>query len=289
MTNMESIELSALSPQEAGPWTWPRGGKPYVDKHGVLNAASADGVYAPFDDADLPNAAAKIVDERSALRFARAYGLLGYSGLLGADMLEADQLGGGPLWDRLTELDGGDPLEWVIAQSQCLRFALEIVAALQGEGDPLEEVLARHRSDSTGSEQFYPAVLRLRPVTCRLDRDAAPEDVAASLLKEMTSSNTRGVKDALVVNRPTPSGFQRRREADALVEAIWWHVGQWAADGVVRLCDLRSCRTPFLVTDQRQRFCPGETIIDPKTGEARPSRSRCAALHQKRRQRQKGE
>jgi len=289
---MDSIELSGLGEQKSGPWLWSRGAKPYVDKHGVLNEAAAEVellAYAPFDNSALPTVAAKVTDEKSALRFARAYGLFGFSGLLGKDVEDNNEIGGGPHWDELVELDGGEPLDWVIAQSRSIRFALELVASFHGTGDPVADVLARNRlPESLQGRQSYPTVLRLRPTAVELPGDVAPEEAAVTLLRMLTGRNTRGVRDALVADPSSPTGFHRRLVADALVEVVWWHVGRWATDGAVRLCELDTCRTPFLVTDQRQRFCPGETVVDPETGAVRTLRSRCAALHQKRRQRQRG-
>ena len=292
--DMDIIEIGSPSPPEqSGPWRWSRGAKPYVDKHGVLDEAVAwDELldYAPFEDPALPTHAAKVLDERSALRFVRGYGLFRHSGLLLSDVVDKNEIGGGPHWDELVELDGGEPLDWVIAQSRSIRFALELVASLHGTGDPTATVLARYRlPESRPGKQSYPTVLHLQEKAVELPNDVPPEDAAATLLRMLTSRNTRGVRNALVADSSSPSGFHGRLVAAALVEVVWWHVQRWAADGVVRLCELDTCRTPFLVTDQRQRFCPGETLVDPVTGEVRTVRSRCAALHQKRHQRQRGE
>ena len=74
---------------------------------------------------------------------------------------------------------------------------------------------------------------------------------------------------------------------------IWWHVGRAAEsderDNPVGLCALATCRTPFLVTDKRQRFCPAEYAYTGKDGRARPGRSRRASLHQARLQRGKSD
>ena len=233
---MDSIELSGQGEEKLGPWLWPRGAKPYVDKHGVLNEATAQSellTYAPFEDNALATAAAKVVDEKSALRFVRAYGLFGYSGLLGRDVEDNNEIGAGPHWDELVELDGGEPLDWVVAQSRGIRFALELVASFHGAGDPVADVLARNRlPESLPGRQSYPTVLRLRPTEVELPGDVAPEDAAVTLLRMLTSRNTRGVSDALVADSLSPTGFHRRLVADALVEVVWWHVGRWATDGV---------------------------------------------------------
>jgi hypothetical protein len=69
--------------------------------------------------------------------------------------------------------------------------------------------------------------------------------------------NTPGVRYGLQ-RVEEPGGLVAALTATALLEVIWWHVGQWALrvtkGGEVRLCEF--CDTPFLVEDGRQRFCP---------------------------------
>ncbi len=47
------------------------------------------------------------------------------------------------------------------------------------------------------------------------------------------------------------------------------------------LANLADEHLPFIVTDERQRFCPADYVYVDKKGQKRPGRSRCAALYQK--------
>ncbi len=286
----------------------------------AISAALREGAehYDPYGTPELTNALSKVVDERSALRFARRYGLLGYAGVLFAlkgQAASSERRGreADPLLDRrgvdrlFRDLHGdyGDPLPWLYGQARSVRLALALVQALP-QGPEAIAAVVREQAPLRG-DLAAPAVrplqlaygLQLHEVDLmdQLLRPRARKDLpeaelrpllAALLIEELVNSNTAGLQWRLF-SLPTDGsyelalGFRQR----ALFEVIWWHVGNTAASGrdgaEVRLCKLATCRAPFIVTDQRQRFCPADyPYTDKKTGRTRPGRSRCAALYQKR-------
>lgn len=94
-------------------------------------------------------------------------------------------------------------------------------------------------------------------------RPHATRKHAQELLAFMINQNTAGIKRYLVVK---DGKLTLRLGAWGLIEVIWHHVGEAAlvaqhrnTAGNVKSSGIRECEecgTPFLLTDQRQRFCP---------------------------------
>lgn len=286
----------------------------------LIDPALVEGVihYDPYEHAELVNALAKADEERGALRFARRFGLLGYGEALLAldtELASDERLGYGtdPLLDRATIarlLNGldefADPLSWVYAQARSMRLVLDLIEALPSGPEAISTVGRRRSSPELDDEghiaaRFVELAYGLRTARLDLEQDLLrarrpgelPEEqlrplLATVLIEELVNANTQGLRWRLF--SPPASGpyklalgFSQR----ALFEVVWWHAGNAAAVGKtgvrVRLCELESCRAPFIVTDERQRFCPADyTYTDKRTGKTRPGRSRCAALYQKR-------
>lgn len=259
---------------------WRRGGAPIVDERNVLADPIDEALreaYEPGRFASLPNFFAKVMDARSAVRFARRFGLLGYSSIAVAPLLE-DHLVSDPLQEALTaqevrELGYGDPLHWVLAQSRSVRFVIELICALQTNPEQLATVLTRYRSrlqvievngqsDATRIERVPGAVYALSvgrnvdELSFQLQDDLRRQ--AEAIVSALVNWNTARLAVSLLPSTEGRPGFRSAIQANSLIETIWWHVGQWALHGKVRLCDLESCHTPFLVSDERQRFCPHE-------------------------------
>jgi hypothetical protein len=254
--------------------------------------------YDPFERVELPAALARICDEKSALRFARRYGPLGYAGLLAAAVEEAYRAGDEEGRKRYSKLlwrhwrEGTEPLNWVLAQARGVRLVLDLLEALEWDNDVhVESVVRTHRFFSPDSFTESHAVflvakglglgsserLGIRigwPYNWPWPKE--PREGARQIILSLVNENTAHVRWQLARNEA--GGFSLAYESRALVEVAWWHVQAVAAGGHVRLCRLPTCRSPFIVTDDRQRFCPGE--FDPATGQA--GRSRCASLYQKR-------
>ena len=116
---------------------------------------------------------------------------------------------------------------------------------------------------------------------------------AIQIVLELVRANTVGVRWVLAEEREGSGRLRTGLTAWALFNVVWWHIGNAAFAGtqvtdrgeearLVRLCELPSCRAPFIVTDRRQRFCPAEYETVDAQGHSHPGKSRCAALYQKR-------
>jgi hypothetical protein len=248
--------------------------------------------YCPFDFPLLANALAKVSDEADALQFVRAYGLLGYSGLLHSD-LEAQDVA----WK-------GDPLPWFLAQASSIRFALHLIASLPDASD--EDLARRLRAQTIDAplKAFDPlaedddAVLGFQLVegprvvfkplgeperwSEKMPSQVGKHQVlAAELLAHLVNANTGGVRHKLRYHS-LDNGIHRGLTARALIEAIWSMVGEAASLATesrfsgVRLCE--ECGAPFIVTNMRQKFCPNARLGDS-------SESNCGARARMRRKR----
>lgn len=218
-----------------------------------------------------------------------------------------------------------DPLSWFLAQARTVRFALDLISALEYDHtDRLLSVLEERRIDvewnddppwdgagpiepppmglaafdgrggaygayelALGPEVMCaggPYDFLLRVYANDGDRPTAVRIHAYRLLAEMVNENTKGIHQGL---QTTKRGLALSRTATALIEVIWYLVGEAAllvsrgmsreerpAQGI-RMCE--ECGLPFVVTDRRQRFCP------PDFG----SKSLCATRARQRRLRER--
>jgi hypothetical protein len=260
------------------PFGWRRSAEPFINEQGDLcESLTLGDIYWPTDYPNLPNVLSKVRDERTALRFAGKFGLLGYYGLAPSE--ERD----------------GDPLRWVLLQAQTVRLVGELLEALTHEGPEAsrnalarwsvgrEEVVATRRGGAEPLEERvaldqFVVVEGASTVTIRLPNVARPRYQAIELVETLVTANTAGVRFRL---RQRGDGrFGEDVQPSALIEAVWWHLGHWAVDGRVRLCENPKCRAPFRVMDERQRFCPGDESHDVAHGRHHAARSMCAALDQ---------
>jgi hypothetical protein len=304
----------------AAPWAWVDADEGLLDCNDPDHEsdypwpAKPELNYDPFERVELPNAFAKVVDATTAERFARRYGCLGYNGLLRAVDSTAKRVGlERPRGRHWVEFFVVDPMDWVIAQARSVRLVLELLDAWREQGDEqLRRVLQRHRlkgAELAGWESVVPPDPRRGtlwlPVAEGVDlgqsqgyvgyfafvedkpRDwvypptTVLRDTAGEVITELITANMEHLGWQLW--RSEGDAFAVQHRPAGLIEVIWWHVQAVALGGRARLCELPSCRAPFIVTDDRQRFCPGEW----QPGLNRLGRSRCAALHQKRKERGK--
>ncbi len=269
--------------------SWRAGDEPFVK--GLVINYEPDEVrrraYRPQDVPNLPNALSKVVDERSACDFVRRYGLLGYCELLVPTLLEdewadfkagaeVDESREAAIRGEVGRLAGGDPLPWFLAQARSVRFATELLEALQGDSaEEVGAVLARYQTewrsaalvDTSNASLGFTLALGLE-VRNEMYPDVDAPGLAMKIVADLVASNTRSLQTILFPSLPE-NRLRWLTSTRTLVETVWFHVGDWADHGLVRLCELDTCRTPFLVTDGRQRFCPADD------GGAK---SRCAGL-----------
>ena len=129
------VEIDLGTPTGIGrAFSWRRAATPVVEEGELRDLSCPDEpgeVYRPFDYPILPTALSQVVDERSARKFARDFGLLGYAPA-------------GEEWKRdgyfsiriTSEERPHEPLAWVLVQARSVRLAMTLIEALQrGDGD----------------------------------------------------------------------------------------------------------------------------------------------------------
>lgn len=225
--------------------------------------------YRPFEFSSLPNALAKADHKEAALAFVQKYGLLGYSGL------EVDSAH----VDRENPYEG-DPLSWFLAQASTVRFALHLLAMLRDSDEAALAGWIKAQMISVPLKRFIPSAPSekyktaahlfaigtetvLNPLKEPQQWEGAHDVLAMQLVEYLVNANTVGVRRRLFVG-PFEKKVRAQFSARALIEAIWYLVGEAALSpqegrfSGVRFCE--ECGTPFIVTDKRQRYCPGDEL-----------------------------
>jgi hypothetical protein len=259
----------------------------------IIAKENRQAAYEPLAPAfvNLPNTLAHVRDARGAVRFTRNHGRLGWKETVG----------------RLDQ-SAHDPHQWVLGEAAAVRWALLILYALQSDSDEeLEAVLGECRLAGPlampSGGLLHP--VRISLVSCDvhapIERDddtgawlgradihtwqRSPSELARRLVARQVDHATADFRRRFV---SLDASFKCRVEnAGALVNAVWYQVGQAALLYELRRCELDTCRLPFVITDQRQRFCPADYSRQTADGRAVPGKSRCAALFQKRRHQRK--
>jgi hypothetical protein len=274
-----------------------------ADQEGVLRVTEhhdLEHLYNPLHYPNLPNTFAKVRDAKTALRFVELFGRLGYPGMddggSAADMAAGDPGG--------INHEYCEPAVWFIAQAQTVRLVCELLAALHtGGAEACEVVLARHslvplyrgRGGDPGQEpvtgrfavalgtniDHWEPVVDVGESDEGVEAGMPPDWQAMNMATTLINENMGDVKRTLTWRSEIHESIQ----AATLIGAIWWHVGQWALGGDLRLC--RNCGTPFLVTHGRQEFCPGAGSSADSYGNVKSDRSMCAVVYHQREARRK--
>ena len=235
---------------------------------GILKADGGYGMLSPFTKPDLPTEFTKVEDGETAIRFEVRYAPLGYDRLV----------------KSLEEQKHGDPLEWVLMQSNFVRTAMNLVYDI-GEKDGFDALKQlKHCGIHWKAERYSEP--RVRPETFawltfpdgaysgrtsfpipKTDREALW--YARPFVALLVNANTRSLHQRLVVHQTKESDTKEGMKAffssvlfyDSLIEAIWSMVGELAIrieegheDGYLKRCDW--CQSVFWTGDKRQRFCP---------------------------------
>lgn len=277
------------------------GGEAIVDRSYKLSVKQFNNLlYDPMDCPNLPNAFAKVIDGKTAIRFVENWGLLGYT--------------------RLQHMAEAEPLVWVLRQARSVRFILNLVEKLHTRGGYLEELISFLKRESVNREgvQFRHSRHRYIFGVYDLAFDAdylakgffapaglSPDETQSLLLGRTNYGSAKLTDGALVkelaygviaacVNGNTVNMRRFFDDRDgklnncmtykALIEVIWHQVGdivlQIQEGKEMRVCD--ECQTPFLVTDGRQRFCPSLETEDPYSWR----QSACGLRYRQRKHRQ---
>jgi predicted RNA-binding Zn ribbon-like protein len=221
----------------------------------VLQPQSPEGrVYAPMVHREIPGELAKLRqdDEAGLLKFARTYGLLGYSHLV-------------PPERRV----GGDPVSWIWAHVETVRTCLQLTLLLQEDAvEALEHELRARRGPGffPPQEENWPVALVAERETISLrqwmrtpwtgvnePRDARIETLARQVRRGLINPNIKGMSRALEEVREKDRSFW---QFHALIEVAYWQLADIVDRGRVKRCEAEGCGAVFIQTDGRERFCP---------------------------------
>lgn len=218
--------------------------------------------YHPFDFPNLPNALAKVDNIKSAIEFSKKYGILGYRSFT----------------DTTTEVYcKGDPVEWFLAQALTIRFILFLIKAIQNNDDEEIKSLISDTVVQVPLNTFYenaptghyaPAHISIegQETVYRIFNSNYWKDkyhlFALQMVNLQINKNTEGVRRQLILNEREMNKSVPQFASRSLIEAIWYMVGDiyllsFEDKGKgIRTCE--ECGMPFIVTDKRQKFCPGD-------------------------------
>jgi hypothetical protein len=271
-------------------WSRYRAKRAWIDGGYVEAELDLEAAYSPETLPNLPNALAKVVDERTAVGFVTTYGTLGWwqhPRTWKGSRLETD---------TTVTVATADRVSWVLEQAAAVKFALDLLEAMARSSESVQSDIVRARMDADlrntlarklfsqpevqfahyftplpGQQGWTMGTGTLLAVPMQATADSVGLLAhAGAVVSGLVNSNTTSVRLSLSY----AGGFRLHEAAGALIELVWRHVGAAAVGGPIKRCD--ECQTPFVVTDQRQHFCP------PAPWE---KKSRCAERHRKRTQR----
>ncbi len=224
-------------------------------------------VYHPFSFPNLPNRLAHVESTTEAVKFVESYGVLGYQALIKEQSSD----------DLFTT---GDPLGWFLHQAKTVRFVLQLINALQENktDEQLSNLINNERMKVPLKVLFKDTQEETKgPAHCfaegsdivfraALDREGKYNLFAVQLVSHLININSRNVVRTIGIKtkRSTPTEqyvFTQQFAFRSLIEAIWYMVGGAAVNlnrKGVQIC--RECGLPFIVTDKRQKFCPGDAF-----------------------------
>lgn len=234
-------------------------------ENGRIFYAQRWSVYHPLNFPNLPNRLAHAESTTGAVKFVESYGILGYHSLIAEQ--SDDEL-----------FTTGDPLGWFLHQAKTVRFALQIINALQENKTeeqlsdlinnemmlvPMKVLVKDTQEETKGPAHCFAegADIVFRPA---LDREGKHNLIAFQLVCHLININIQNAVRTIGIKtkRSVPTEqyiFTQQFAFRSLIEAIWYMIGDAAVNlnrRGVRIC--QECGLPFIVTDKRQKFCPGD-------------------------------
>lgn len=256
-----------------GPWLWylPDEEGALIDKGFVFYRNMQGASYSPFEWPNLPNRLAKVESENDIIHFVEKYGVLGHQILLGEEKA-------GDRWFL------GDQVNWFLLHAKTIKFALRLIYAIQSEktdadlkqlifSNTIKAPLRMFEERAKETDLTIPThhfairgedVFR-SPIQAHT-WEGHHRSIAIQIVSYLIAENTKGVCRRIGINSTFNKSLDRQKaqfvqqfHARTLIEAIWYQVGDVALNiqgKVIRNC--KECGLPFVVTDNRQKFCPGD-------------------------------
>lgn len=228
--------------------------------------------YHPFNFPNLPNRLAHVESTKDITQFVERYGVLGYQELIQEN-------------PRLDTYTVGDPVDWFLQQAKTVRFALQLINAVQEDKDEEQikkliysaqvlvpaniferakdlpdEFMAKVHCFAEGPDVIF------RPVLQPDQWEGKHRLLAIQMASHLINTNSRGVSRVIGLAEEDlapaiPWQFAQLLNGRSLIEVIWHQVGDAALNPSgkgTRICN--ECGLPFIVTDKRQKFCPGDVF-----------------------------
>ncbi len=255
-------------------WRW---AKPIARKTEMENVKVLNGYvfynqewepWHPFRYSNLPNQLAKIESTEKIVSFVEKYGVLGYQALIKDN----------PGTDTYTL---GDPIDWFLQQAKTVKFALQLINAIQEETEeenlkkliystqiqvPLKMFLKNTPEKLTANAHCFAQGPEITFITIEQPKkwEGIHRSLAIQMVSHLVNSNTKGVNRTIGLKEEgftpvEPYQFAHTINSRSLIEAIWYQVGDTALNSQgkgTRIC--KECGLPFVVTDKRQQFCPDD-------------------------------
>lgn len=255
-------------------WTWARPVHDIPDqeivkiKDGYVFLNQTWERYHPFNFPNLPNRLAHVESAKDITQFVERYGVLGYQELTQEN----------PRFDTYTV---GDPVDWFLQQAKTVRFALQLINAVQEDKDKEQvkkliysaQVQVPMRMFVEGAPEYAKTKAHcfaegpetvFRPLIQPDIWEGKYKALAIQMASHLINTNSRGVSRVIGLMEKNsmpviPCQFVQLLNGRSLIEAIWHQVGDAALNPSgkgTRICN--ECGLPFIVTDKRQKFCPGD-------------------------------
>ena len=233
-----------------------------IQEGGVLkiqHKVSTGEFYAPAANPDLPCYLAEVHAGRiTPQQFASEFGLLGHFALV-------------PPERRM----GGDPIRWFMAHARTVYTCIQLLAEAQsGDAQHLRSILNSFPAGPYAEQgRIYQKTFI---ATC--DWPKRPRAVAFLIVRNLINPNLEGIRFKL--HEAKNRGGHIWLGFRALIEVIYWHLANLAANGrdgrSIHRCV--ECGQFFIAKDERQQYCPHPLA---------KGRSRCASRHNVRLHRKK--
>jgi hypothetical protein len=246
-------------------------------------------IYCPIMHDELLNVLLKLErgNEVGLLRFARAYGHFGYSGLVPPEKRR-----------------GGDPVGWIWAHIETLQMCGRLLRWLREEDlNRLEASLcALQLSDQVRAsvwrflffmrddEAHWPATIMAARgeiiyrswralgahTQQRFVAERELEELAEEVISSVIQANIGGISpEPIIVKRRRRQEIRTGFHFRALIEIVYWHLANALQGGRLWICEAEDCRAFFVQRSRGQRYCPrpyGEHGRSPCATRARQDR-----------------
>jgi hypothetical protein len=272
--------------------TWALQDAPHIEDGWLLIEFDNRKIYAPLEHPELPNQFAKLADGEDAtlLKFVQTYGRLGWSELvtdehdLDGEWIKARIARHRRMFDRTAtdHEDGkagewiyGEPVDWIRIHAITVNWCLNAAKIIQGENTRKTDRLLNGLADSLPSPAGRRGSVIKRMMRERIRDKVAVRDFVGGMLEDYLWVNLRGVCRRVQYRK---GRLHSVWGGNSLLESIYTLVTDAAVAGRMATCE--ACGTPFVQTDERQRYCP------PREGQ---EKSPCMNRERVRRYRSRGD